>query len=246
MRRTFRERLDSVHSLGKALTTDERNALYHFIASRPDDDENLVLKNDMLNALRDQKIPPEEFAGTLIALFNDHSLGEATRDYIIQHLRPWYEDNPNYRDIIRPVLFTALRETGGSIAGTALLALDSLSREFPEVDAAEVAAAAADMTRSTTDSTLVRISAIQVAARLLNDRSAAIDDAERGDVLRTIRETAASDEAGSTTLRISAIAALGRLGSSGDAELLERILRKDGRRYHPAARRALALLRRRK
>lgn len=243
-RRSFSERLDSVHSLGGNLNEDERDALYYFIASRPDDADNLVLKNDIMNALRDQRIPPPEFAETLIALFKDHSLGETTRDYIIQHLRPWYEDNPRDRHLILPVFFAALKESGGSIAGTALLALDSLSKEFPEVDAAKVAAAAADMAGSTTDSPLVRISAVQIAAELLDDPRAASamnpETVER--TVETIRNLAASDGDGSTALRVSAIAALGRVGAPDDAELLKRILLKDEKRYHPAARRALALI----
>lgn len=245
--RSFGERLNSVHELEKNLSEDERNALYYFIASRPDDSETLVLKNDIMNALRDQKNHPREYADVMIALFNDHSLGETTRDYIIQHLRPWFEDNPDDRARILPVFRAALRETEGSIAGTSLLALDYLSRKFPMIDSSEVAAAAADMVRSTTDSNLSRISALQVAASLMNDPKAdgSITPRVKSKVIDAVREIAFSDEAGSTTLRISAIAALGRLGTIDDARTMREIIRNGNRRYHPAARRALASLERR-
>lgn len=208
------------------MTKQERYALYYFIRSRPDDDYNLVLKNDILNALRDQEFPPIEYASVMVHLFKIKSLNVTNRMYILQHLRPWYEEHSFDRETILPVFYEALSEIDSGIAGTALLALNSLRKDFPEIDQNKISEAALEIAQADTQSILSRISAVQVCAKMnLADSQAIIRDLAQENL--------------PTNLRIAAVAALGDIGTDEDIPILEKIITNEHKRYQKAARTAI-------
>lgn len=209
-KQTFTQKLKAVHALKKNLSKKERNALYYFIDSRPDNEEGYVLKNDIMNALRNQAATPEEYADIMIHFFKDKNMDTTTRMYILQHLRPWYEEKEYDRDRIRQLFYDALEETDNGIAGTSLLALNSLSTDFNDFDTDLIATAAAKIAESTSSSTLSRISAIQICGQM--------------NLIKTrkfMKELLQQEQL--TSVKLAAIATLGDIGTQQDIDFLTSI-----------------------
>ncbi len=220
---SFGRRLEAVHELPADLSPAERAALLAFLKCGEDDDNGFVLKNDILNKLREQQVHPEEYVQAMAYLLEDGLLDQVVRDYIVQHLRPCFEDNPSERPAVKKLLMKARSDRPGGTAAVALLALNSLARDFPsEIDARTVADAAAEIAADPAAPHMSRTSAIQVCAQNGIRES-----------LPAIRELA-GDEAVSTALRISAIAAMGRLGGTEDIATLDSIAASGDRRFAKA------------
>jgi hypothetical protein len=212
------ERFRSVRALGEHLSEAEILALYAFLKSPPQPEEtNLqglhALKNDMLNVLRHQATAPAGLTANLINLYRDPAQDCVIRDYALQHLVAWYEqgaaDAPDAKADIRAVLRDAVQDHR-SLAGTALLGMHRLSAEHAAFDAAEIDSLALSLARSAGTDPAARVTAIQVCA-------------ERGlkEALPVINTFAQTGE--NIALRLSAIAALGRLGATEQANMLRRL-----------------------
>ena len=237
---SFAERLKNVHALGHNLSREEISRLYAFLKVPPHPEEKRrkgehVLKNDILNKLRRQASAPEGFTGNLIELYRDTGQDSVMRDYAIQHLVSWYRDGAGdaaeSKEKIRGVLQEALNERS-SIAGTALAGLHRLSRVGSEFDPDQIADAALRIAMEPTADEAARVTAIQVCA-------------ERG--LRAalpVIEELARDSA-NLSLRISAIAALGRLSDARQIEFLQELAAGAHEPLKPAALAALKDLRNR-
>ncbi len=224
----FNERLSLVNHLSRNLKEDERRALYHFLKRGENNENNHVLKNDIINALRDQESPPTELTGVLLDIFYDKSQDMTMRSYALQHLRPWYQME-NMKD---PAIVKAFNdgadEHSTEIAGVALLAMSHLAeKNEPGFDSGTVAEKAAAIANDSTAYELSRISAVGVCGRL-GDKS----------VLPTIRETVANST--SVTLKMASIAALGDIGERSDLALLEKL--QSERPYSVAAKSAISKL----
>lgn len=209
------ERLRLVHALPDDLSEAERGTIADFLKQGENSAIELVIKNDLMNKLRNQKTLPPELTGVLLDLYADRKQNITVRIYALQHLRPQYELT---RDAaIREVLYGALNETENEIAGGALLALRYLCVEYPEeFDAAFVSRRAAEIASDERVNNLTRLSAVQVAAML--------NRAEIEPVIRGLAENASTP----LTLRLAAIAGLGQLRRSESRPVLEELAGGEG------------------
>ena len=192
------ERLRQVHALPDDLSAADREAVARYLKYGENSDIELVIKNDLMNKLRNQKTLSPELTGVLLDLYSDRKQNITVRIYALQHLRPQYELT---RDAaIRQAFYDALNETDNEIAGGALLALRYLCAEYPkEFDTAVISRRAAEIAQDGNVNNLTRLSAVQVAAML--------DNAEIEPAIRSLAENASTP----LTLRLSAIAGLGQL-----------------------------------
>ena len=231
------ERLAAVHGLGRNLTLEEIATLSAFLKALPGPEEkNLpalrLLKNDIVNVLRDQTTPPKGFTDTLIQVYRNSTQDNVIRDYAIQHLVAWagqgLPDAPDAELKARAVLHEAIHDSS-SIAGTALLGLHRLSAGGAAPAATEIGGQALALVRMPQTSPATRITALQICA-------------ERGvsEALPTIESLVRAQD--SIALRLSAIAALGRLGGAEHVALLRALQTKDNEALQPAIHAALKQL----
>ena len=209
------ERLRQVHALPDDLSAADREAVARYLKYGENSDIELVIKNDLMNKLRNQKTLPPELTGVLLDLYSDRKQNITVRIYALQHLRPQYELT---RDAaIRQAFYDALNETDNEIAGGALLALRYLCTEYPnEFDTAVISRRAAEIAQDGNVNNLTRLSAVQVAAMLGN--------AEIEPAIRSLAENASTP----LTLRLSAIAGLGQLKRPESRPTLEQLARNKG------------------
>ena len=197
-----KEIADLVDCRGRDLKPHEKELLYGLLRDpkQPSDLEPLhlyVLKNNILNRLRNEPEASIEVETVMVEMFENRDQPAVLRDYAIQHLACWYADGHPSERVLR-ALTQALSEIDSSIAGTALLGLADLADSYPEVSADRVAQAAYEIAASPATGELSKIAALRVGGKL------------KIDALReTARELA---QTGSTIpLRIAAIATLGDL-----------------------------------
>ena len=209
------ERLRQVHALPDDLSAADREAVARYLKYGENSDIELVIKNDLMNKLRNQKTLPPELTGVLLDLYSDRKQNITVRIYALQHLRPQYELT---RDAaIRQAFYDALNETDNEIAGGALLALRYLCTEYPnEFDTAVISRRAAEIAQDGNVNNLTRLSAVQVAAML--------DNAEIEPAIRSLAENASTP----LTLRLSAIAGLGQLKRPESRPTLELLAQNKG------------------
>jgi len=226
-------RLEAGHSLGTDLKAGELRAFCRFIKALPDTREQnpaalQLVKNDLLNALMQQTVPPMELTGTMIEAYQNPGQDPVTRDYVLQHLVTWYEQgaagSSNAKQTIREVLGKAVQEDNSS-AGTALLGMHRLAAGDPAFKHEQIKKYSLAMANGNHPMT-IRITAIQVCA-------------EEGamEALPLIRSLALADTP--MALRISAIGALGQLGGEQDIAALQQMERGSDLSLRPAIESAL-------
>ncbi len=212
------DQLKTVRAMSEDLSRTEINTLYLFVKTRPEETDYKppgvhALKNDILNTLRRQTIPPVGLSDLLAGIYNDPKQDVVIRDYAIQHLVAWYEqgtcENAAAKSTILGVLSKAVGDQT-SIAGTALLGLHRLTAVDPALDGKTIEELALNLAESNETSPAVRIAALQVCAE--RSVTSALPVAE---VL--------AQKSTNIALQISAIAALGRLGGAAQADLLRRM-----------------------
>ena len=227
-------RLKAVHSLGKNLSQDEINALYVLLNRKKGEDKLRLaqlnaVKNDIVNVLKSQHPLPTDLANNLMAMYHDKSHDEVWRDYCIQHLGSIYPKlRREERQSAKACLWSAVDETGSSIGGTALIAL---THHLIESDAERhvVGKKALALAEDPQCGELAKITALQICARLGEKKA-----------LPLAREIATSRK--SVPLRMSAIAAVGTLGSESDREMLEKYAASTDVRLRKSAQSALKRL----
>lgn len=225
-------RLKAARALSDHLPKQDVDAILRFIRSpKPDDCRTRqwhTLFNDTVNALRHQQEAPAHLTDTLIGVYRS-SDDVILKDFAIQHLRGWYSDpdplaKTEQSAVKRPLILETIKhasqQTQYTYSGTALNCLHYIDLETKganyllgnDLDSRIVTAA-----RESSTNKHCRISAIQLCAMR-----------GLGEVLPVIREIASDSEA-NVSLRLSAIAALGRLGNEQDRALLEQINNNGGR-----------------
>jgi hypothetical protein len=221
-------RLESARALKLPLSQEELQALYTFLLERhPEDDTQLghVLKNQLMNVLSRAEPLPAGWDQTLMQVFGDRGQSVVLRDYALQHLPEVY-DRSSAKDSIHQLFREALAEVDSSIAGTALLGLRNLALRHPEISAEEPGAAAVELARQAGVSELTRVTAVQICAEL-----------KRTEALPVLSALLRSAE--STAVQISAIGAIGRLGSKAEVALLNEVIAAKNQRLAPVATLAL-------
>lgn len=218
----YAERLEAMRRLPAKLTEADWLALKKFLLQRsPLDQEQLrqVLKNELMNRLCAMEPPPAGVGDVLVALYKDETQPLVLRDYAIQHLAAYLEQaggstGPGLdreHQQAWQVLWAALQQSDGSLAGTALLGLKRLFEAGADLERGRLEQAATQLAGNPAASELTRISACQVCAQLgLQEALPAIEAAARS--------------SSSVAMQISAVGALGLLGGTNDLALLQSLL----------------------
>ena len=131
-------RLRAINHLSHNLSQSEISAIFTFLQSHPGPDENnraglLVVKNNLLTVLKTQETECPGLTELMIAIYHDQGQDPVMRDYAIQHLTTWCEQEAMVgRGSCRaaqvyPILLEAAH-TSDTTAGTALLGLHRLER----------------------------------------------------------------------------------------------------------------------
>ena len=220
-----------------------------------------VLKNQLMDVLCAMNPPPPGLGDDLVKIYRDRAQDGVIRDYAVQHLSAYYgqispqpnsapaqqsvpttglfaprQVSPNSvpaQQAVQAALWEAVQEPGGSIGGTALLALERLSREYAGFDQDKIAATALQMASDSNAGELTHITALQVCAHL-----------GTADALPVILSAARNGE--SISVKMSAIGALGSLGGSEQVPFLNEVLAGTEDRLKPAAQHALEQINTRK
>jgi len=229
----FNARQKAVGMLGKNLDADSVAALYAFMDAKQNSglsrEELLALKDSVCTKLDHQAVYPKDLPDRLMAMYADKTHDEGWRDYCIQHLNVGFKKaSADQRASAAKVFWTATGEQGGTIPGTALIALKDNMAD-PDIDRGAVAAKALEIVLSKTSGEAAKTTALQICAQLGENKC-----------LPVARELAASTKA--RTLKLSAIAAIGSLGNEEDKALLEKCASSSDRLTQVAARSALEKL----
>jgi hypothetical protein len=240
----FWSRMAVVHALGQELSPQELAPLHDFLRT-PETGEGKtrsgeqVLKNDLLNALRQQSTPPVGLGKLLMEIAKDPDQHEVMRAYALQHLQASYayltdEDSPirgtePERAELRQTFWDALKDPSPTVIGTALLCLHRLSLDNSEFDPERISATALQAASDERGASGVRTTALQVCAerKLAPALPVALELAGRAD---------------DVPLRMSAVSALGRLGGAGQIRFLEGLAADENARLQLPARAALKQL----
>jgi hypothetical protein len=239
----FQKRLEAIHRLGSGLDSREIRALIQFLLERHAEDDlqtGQVVKNDLLDLLCSHEPLLFEMSGVLTRLFRDKTQHIVVRDYALQHMAPFYEHlargaDPGNSTVatamegMRQAIRDAMSEADSSLAGTALLAWKHLSPTFAEFSRSELASEAVRLAGENEAGELTRLTAIQVCAHLQIPEANAI-------------AVSLATTGNSVPLRISAIGALGVLGTQAELGLLEGLATQGHERLKRAARSALRAL----
>lgn len=234
----FRTRMAAIHSLGRNLRPDELAALADYLLTPGIVSANQYMedwaRNDILDKLVQQETVPAGLADLLVAIYQDPGQDAVMRDYALQHMPPIYgQVSADEQAAMLDTMWQAVGQTGGTIAGTALLALLKVSAASGATganaastvtaeDQAQLAEAALRLADNNSYSEPSRATAVQVCARMGIEEALPI-------------ATQLAQNAPNIPLRIAAVAALGDLGNSGTIPLLQQIAPlENGRLMVPA------------
>jgi len=175
------------------------------------------LKNDLLDKLMQLNPMPSDLGTRLLAMYLDARQDAVWRDYCIQHFAPYYQarwpDAARAADDgeasrFRAVLRQAANDPEGTMAGSALIGLEVLSRPPAAFDRNEVGTLALNMAVDKSRPMNIRATAIQICGLM-----------GKKEVLSTARSLI--EETQNVSCLIPAIGAIGSLGSANDASLLK-------------------------
>lgn len=241
--------LERIHGLGRNIPLEEQKALCAWItAPKPayvkDERAWHWLVNDAMNKLCEQDPPMPGLTDVMLGIYWKNS-DPVQRDYVIQHLVHWlqpvnagdlHETNPQKREAIVAAMLDAAGQPREFFSGTALQGLHHI---LLAQSAAQLASLTA-VTQSAPDSAqsspaFLPVSFTEEQLRPVVLRTAASPQASMQsritalqicaqraflEALPTARQIA-MDEQTPASLRVSAIAALGLLGTADDKLLLE-------------------------
>jgi hypothetical protein len=170
--RDFESRLDAIGRLGRHLAESEVAVLYRYLLDPADEPglqpgQSYALKNDILNALRDQTLPPPELTRLLVSLYGSTNQPVVLRDYALQHIAPWYaRAGASERAELIATLEAASRERAQGYAGTALIALVRVQQENATACASSLTNQIIEILHDSAANLCARITAVQLCGRL--------------------------------------------------------------------------------
>lgn len=233
-----------VDGLGSVFTDREIERLFSILHMRAGTDNGAVLKeidalkNLILDRLIAQKNLPNALGSYLTEAYQDATWDNLWRNYVIQHFAPYYQarygsaggkTSGAEADTIRDVLWSAGSDSDPSIAASALIGWEELSRYHETFDRLRLKSRVATLAVSESTPAPLRIAAFQLAGEL-----------DATEVLSSAK--AAAVNAPSIALRAAAINAIGALGSNLEAQWLEQF-QQDGVPSHLQQAASLALYR---
>ncbi len=235
---SYAVRQAAVKRLGERLSENEIHSLILLLQRKPGEDvlrieEFNALKNEVVNVLKRQPRFADELAEHLMQMHVSVGVDVVWEDYCIQHLGGLFRKiEPTLRQQAADLFFEATDVKGGSLCGTALIALKT-NVASPEVDKEQVRAVALQVATSRDWDAPARITAIQICSQFEDEA-----------VLPTARQIM-GDDAQDILLRMSAIAAVGAGGDLSDAGELSRLCGNRDFRIKRAATAAVKRLRER-
>ncbi len=222
------------------LTEADVGALFAVLREhRPSDARNhreswFVVANEIMEVMRERGIGADHYTTELSAIINDRAQHYVMRDYAVQHLSMWIypttERAPGETDLaLRAVGLKYLVDLPGdttlshtSIPGTALMVIADLTERAPQ----EVTDPLWDQLTPVIQSYFEDGSAAslpnQVSALQAASRSRVIE-------LHPMIRRLANDSKSNPSVRLSAVAALGNYGDTGDKNILYQIAKTEPR-----------------
>ena len=150
---SFLEKGSLLGSLRHGVLTDEQcDGLLHFIQtdqfqeSGKESSQFLSLKNDALECLLELSELPVGLTAAMIRMVRDESKDPIWREYVLQHFvmlyrAKWPADSPQdtkkgqrERRAIQRALAASIFHCDSGLAGTALIVVEDLSRDYPEFE----------------------------------------------------------------------------------------------------------------
>jgi hypothetical protein len=170
---SYSERVISARKLSRDLPPAHVEELVDFLRRDVRDDalgvtELNAVKNEVLVELLNQDRLPSTLIPALLEALEEEATDPMWREYMLQHLVSCYRrsEDSSVREQIFQALWNAAEERAGTFAGTSLLTLRQIAKDFPgSVPPSELQARAADIARDPEASQASRIAAIQVAAQ---------------------------------------------------------------------------------
>jgi len=244
----YNDRAKAMRSLTRQLSEADARALMLFLKNNSKAQKALKpielnsLKSDILDVLlRQDKVPPG-LGELVVEMYRDRGQDDVWRDYCVQYLAACYEaasptgtstnESDGVREDIRKAYDEALEEKTGTIAGTALIALERLSRTHAEFDRQAVGETALGLASDDGCGEAARVTAVRLCGTM-----------GKKDAVPTSRILAQTGE--SAMLRMAAVATLGDLGGGDDLELLESLKASSDKRIVGVASSAVVRLSRR-
>jgi hypothetical protein len=256
--------LRSIYS-NNNLSADEVLAIRSFLDFPLSDFANMrpieanALKNDALAILLEQETLPEGLGLQMVDMFNNADHDEVWRDYCVQFMAPFYETQSKVQGlkvegagdeesvdeliVVREAMFQALDARDETIAGTALIGLEDLSRDYDEFDRDVIVEKSIEIASDESASASCRLTALRLGA-LVNEKSqleTQNSELKTGNLELSLAETARMlAQTGETVLlQCAAITTLGDFGADEDRELLESLAQSSDRQIASAAQAAL-------
>ena len=212
-----------------------------------------AVKNDVLDRLLRQKELPKAMGYQLVDMFADTESDPVWKDYCVQFMSPYYErltteyteyteglesnqseESVDELNAVRETMFAALEVRNETIAGTALIGVELLSRTHGEFDRDMILDKASEIAANEAVSNESRLTALRLSAsENLKPETENVNE-QVADTARLLAQT------GETMLmRSAAIVTLGETGAPEDRELLESFTFDDDRQIAAAAKLAL-------
>ncbi len=238
--RPLRLRVEAIRALAKPLSEDDVQALLWFLDEKFSQQEEYdlltfnALKNDVLGFLLERPPPPDGIGQSLVRMFRDQKHDAVWQDYCVQYFAVFYQARRRAgataadRELraIETAYWDAVAASNSTTAGTALIGLRQLASEFPEMDGRRVAVESLALATNPSAEEGARVTAMQICA-------------EQGETKILPLARALAADGASVMLRLSAVGALGRLGTSEDATLLKSLAAAGEQRIRTAAATAL-------
>jgi hypothetical protein len=216
-------RRKELQKLTKHLAEDDVKALVMFLDSISKDEKDITpdafnaFKNDVLDILLRQDKIPDGLGGQLVKMFKDKEHDDVWRDYCIQYMAGYYESKwpagggkteDAERKNIESAYWAAVGEKNKTFPGTALLALERLSRDNSEFDRGKVGEKALELAMDDQSTEANRITSLRLCGMI-----------NKPEILPTARVLAQTGSTG--PIRMAAVATVGDVGDQTDIELLQ-------------------------
>ena len=243
--KNYNARSRAMRKLTRHLQAEDVTALCAFLESPLSGDKFLkpgelnALKNDVLGVLLTQEKPPSGLGRQVVAMSRDVGQDGVWRDYCVQYLFDCYEAlkptgvATNEPDVTRKAIESACQDALGekdtTIAGTALLTMDRLSKNHAEFSHKMLGDKALTLATDETCSEATRITALRLCGTI-----------GKPEVLPVARMLAQSGD--TIMLQAAAIATIGDLGQPRDTELLTSLAGSKEKRIQKVAEAARAKL----
>lgn len=239
----YDSRMKAIGQLSTELSANDIAALRDFLTHPYNPSSQLkplafnAVKNDTLAKLIAQKKPVIGLGHQLVEMSQNDDLDDTWRDYSVQFFATLYEErwqgdidpNDKERQAIIDGYKEATYEIETTLAGTALLGMDLLSKNYPEFSSEDISKISLQVLSDPATSEPSRITATLLAGQHQNKE--AIEDIRR---LVQIGD--------SVPMRLAAINALAKVGNEADASLIWPMQNDEDRLISTAAKKAIETL----